>query len=61
MILLPLKIGEALSWKIWVLSTWVDRIVQHQENETLLSSAGRDLNGVETIQTAVFIVRTGSS
>ncbi|XXH04530.1 hypothetical protein Hte_010946 [Hypoxylon texense] len=38
MILLPVKngaTGGVLSWKIWVLSTWVENIVQHPENETL--------------------------
>ncbi|KAK7733905.1 hypothetical protein SLS53_008055 [Cytospora paraplurivora] len=62
-VLLPLKNKEheAVSWKIWVLSTWVDHITQHPEDETLLSSAGRDLESSETIETDVFIAGAGSS
>ncbi|KAI1409052.1 hypothetical protein F5Y13DRAFT_171064 [Hypoxylon sp. FL1857] len=64
MILLPVKsdaAGESVSWKIWVLSTWVENIVQHPEDEKLLSSPGRNLDVSDTIETDVFIVGAGSS
>ncbi|ROV95041.1 hypothetical protein VPNG_09489 [Cytospora leucostoma] len=63
MVLLPLKNeeNEAVSWRIWVLSTWVDQITQHPEDEMLLSSAGRDLSSHKTIETDVFIVGAGTS
>lgn len=62
MVLLPVKVDGALTWKIWVLSTWVDHITQHPEDETLLSHPGRgDLVGTQTIETDVFIIGAGSS
>jgi len=62
MVLLPVEIDGVLTWKIWVLSTWVDHIIQHPEDEKLLSSAGReDLADSKTIETDVLIIGTGSS
>lgn len=63
MVLFPLKNkeDEAVSWKIWVLSTRVDHISQHPEDETLLSSASRDLESNGTIETDVLIVGAGTS
>lgn len=62
MVLLPVRIDGALTWKIWVLSSWVDQIVQHPEQETLLSSPGRDdLVHKKMIETDVFIIGGGSS
>lgn len=62
MVLLPTKVDEALTWKIWVLSTWVEQITQHPEDEKLLLSSGReDLADSKTIETDVFIIGAGSS
>lgn len=64
MVLLPMKseeIGDAISWKIWVLSTWVEQIGQQPENEKLLLTPGRDLNVTDPMETDVFIVCAGSS
>lgn len=61
MVLLPMKTDGAVTWKIWVLSTWVDHIIQQPEDVTLLSSPGRDLNNSDTINTDVFIIGAGSS
>ena len=62
MVLLPIKTDKSLTWKIWVLSTWVDHIIQHPEDETLLLSAGRtDLVDSKLIETDVLIIGAGSS
>jgi hypothetical protein len=62
MVLLPVKTDGALTCKIWVLSTWVDHIIRHPEDETLLLFAGReDLADSKTIETNVFIIGAGSS
>lgn len=62
MVLLPIKIDEALTWKIWVFSTWVEQITQHPEDEKLLLSSGReDLADSKPIETDVFIIGAGSS
>jgi hypothetical protein len=63
-ILLPTKsrVGEAAeSWKIWILSTWIENLIHHPEDEALLLSPGRKLDGIDKIETDVFIVGAGSS
>lgn len=64
MVLLPMKSeknGNDVSWKILVLSTWVEQILQQPENEGLLSAPGRNLNVSDPIETDVFIVGAGTS
>jgi hypothetical protein len=64
MILLPIKDDkreDLVTWKIWVLSTWVENLVQYPEKPELLLMPGTDLNGVTTIETDVFIVGAGTS
>lgn len=62
MVLLPMKTTkDKVSWKIWVLSTWVDHIVRHPEDESLLLSASRDLAGDVPIETDVFVIGAGTS
>jgi hypothetical protein len=64
MILLPVRSdaddGPVL-WKIWILSTWVENLAKHPESDALLTSPGRKLDGVDPIETDVFIVGGGSS
>lgn len=50
MVLLPVKskTTDDISWKIWVLSTWIDHITHQPEDETLLLTPGRDLDFGET-------------
>lgn len=61
-VLLPVRIDEgAVAWKIWILSTWIDKLVQHPEDETLLLAPGREFDGVDTIETEVLIVGAGTS
>ncbi|KAL9619563.1 MAG: hypothetical protein Q9160_005839 [Pyrenula sp. 1 TL-2023] len=64
MILLPVKSdgsNGAVCWKIWVLSTWVEKLVNQPEDEKLLLEPGRQLNDVDIIETQVCIVGGGSS
>jgi len=61
MLLLPVQSEGVVSWKMWVLSTWVEQLVQHPEDETLLLAPGRNLDGVEEVQTDVLIVGAGTS
>jgi len=61
MLLLPVRSEGTVSWKIWVLSTWIEQLVQHPEDETLLFAPGRDLDGVERVETDVLIVGAGTS
>jgi hypothetical protein len=60
-LLLPIKTDAVVSWKIWSLSTWVEQLVHHPENEKLLSAPARELDGLERIETDVVIVGGGSS
>jgi hypothetical protein len=60
---LPVKTDaeEAVAWKIWSLSTWVDNLVDQPEDEELLLSPSKKLDVAETINTDVFIIGAGSS
>ncbi|KAI0540379.1 hypothetical protein GGR58DRAFT_461129 [Xylaria digitata] len=63
MLLFPLKPNAddgPVLWKIWILTTWAERLVQHPEEEKLLLSPGRDLD-LETIETDVFILGGGTA
>ncbi|KAL9114866.1 MAG: hypothetical protein Q9227_001109 [Pyrenula ochraceoflavens] len=64
MILLPVKAGGvegSVCWKIWILSTWVENLVNQPEDETLLLAPSSQLYDAETIATDVLIVGAGSS
>jgi hypothetical protein len=61
MVLLPVKSDGVVCWKIWVLSTWVENLTQHPEDETLLLAPGRKLDGVDVLETDVLIVGGGTS
>ncbi|KAI1383771.1 FAD/NAD(P)-binding domain-containing protein [Hypoxylon trugodes] len=66
LILLPIKVEgrpdkEILSWKIWILSTWIDNLDVQAEDENLLRSPGRNLDDLTTIETDVLIVGGGNS
>ncbi|KAI0176008.1 monooxygenase [Hypoxylon sp. FL1284] len=65
-ILLPTKSEgtpskNTLEWKIWVLTTWIDNLDVQGEDEALLKSPGRKLDGAEPIETDVLIVGGGNS
>lgn len=64
MVLLPVKSAQTnkVSWKIWVLSTWVENVTKNPEDEALLLSPGKNLHSIcDTIETDVVIVGAGTS
>lgn len=64
LLLLPVESGpneDTMGWKIWVLTTWIEQLVQHPEYESLLSAHGRKLDGIDRIETDVLIVGAGTS
>ncbi|KAI9712011.1 MAG: hypothetical protein M1820_001719 [Bogoriella megaspora] len=61
MVLLPVKADGAVSWKIWILSTWIEKLVQHPEDEKLLLAPGRKFDDGGAIETDVLIVGAGTS
>lgn len=65
MLLLPTKTtengNEVLLWKIWILSTKLDNLDLHAEDEGLLKSPAKELEGRETIETDVFILGGGNA
>lgn len=65
MLLLPTKTtkngNEVLQWKIWILSTKLDNLDLHPEDEGLLKSPAKKLEGLKTIETDVFILGGGNA
>jgi hypothetical protein len=59
--LLPVKHNGTTDWKIWILSTYVEGLEQHPEQESLLPSPGRGLNALESFETDVFIIGGGNA
>lgn len=61
-ILLPFKDSNStVKWKIWVLSTRLDNLDSQPEDESLLETPARQLSGVDTIETEVFILGAGNA
>jgi hypothetical protein len=61
LVLLPVKSEGTVSWKIWVLSTWIEQLVQHPEDEAKLLAPGRKLDGVDTMESDVLVIGAGTS
>ncbi|KAL1840235.1 hypothetical protein VTJ49DRAFT_666 [Mycothermus thermophilus] len=61
MLLLPVKEGETIEWKIWCFSTWVDGLSSHPEDEGRLRGTGRQVEGPERLETDVFIIGGGNA
>ncbi|KAK4130698.1 FAD/NAD(P)-binding domain-containing protein [Trichocladium antarcticum] len=61
LLLLPGKNNGTVGWKIWVLSTWMEELDVHPENEALLPSPGRQLDGLGSFETDVFIIGGGNA
>ncbi|KAH7015831.1 hypothetical protein EDB80DRAFT_761691 [Ilyonectria destructans] len=65
MLLLPTKTtengNEVLQWKIWILSTRLDNLDLHAEDEGLLKFPVKELEGLKTIETDVFILGGGNA
>ncbi|KAF9778515.1 hypothetical protein IL306_003967 [Fusarium sp. DS 682] len=50
-----------LEWKIWILSTKLENLDVHPEDESLLHSPGRNLHEMNDIETDVFIIGGGNA
>ncbi|PWY91315.1 FAD/NAD(P)-binding domain-containing protein [Aspergillus sclerotioniger CBS 115572] len=61
MVLLPVRNGDTIEWKIWVLVTVLSSLDMYPEDESLLRSPGRSLDGLETFETDVFIIGGGNA
>lgn len=59
--LLPVKTGETLTWKIWILSTKLESLDIQSEDESLLETPRRNLDNAEPLETDVFIVGGGNA
>ncbi|KAK0744847.1 hypothetical protein B0T21DRAFT_447951 [Apiosordaria backusii] len=60
MVLLSVEGGEGPEWKIWILSTRLESLELHPEDETLLRAPSKLIDGVEDIVTDVFIIGGGN-
>ncbi|KAK9855342.1 hypothetical protein MYU51_002791 [Penicillium brevicompactum] len=61
-VLLPVKgSDQTIQWKIWVLSTILQDLDIQKEDESLLPSPGRQLDGLEDVETDVFIIGGGNA
>lgn len=60
--LIPVESSKgSLEWKIWILSTKLENLDVHPENESLLHLPGRNLSGMTEIDTEVFIIGGGNA
>lgn len=50
-----------MQWKIWILSTWLVSLDLQDEDESLLESPGRQLEGLPRIETEVLIIGGGNA
>ncbi|RSL52688.1 hypothetical protein CEP54_010767 [Fusarium duplospermum] len=61
-LLLPVKNDKnSLDWKIWIFNTKLDGLDLYPEDESLLQSPGRNLDGLGDINTDVFIIGGGNA
>ncbi|KAF4341574.1 K+ transport flavoprotein [Fusarium beomiforme] len=56
-----LQIAGGLEWKIWILSTKLENLDIHPEDESLLYAQGRNMDNVQKIETDVFIIGGGNA
>ncbi|KAL2691372.1 hypothetical protein Neosp_001757 [[Neocosmospora] mangrovei] len=60
-LLLPVKNDNTLKWKIWVLSTKLENLDLHLEDESLLELPGRKVDNLDQFETDVFIIGGGNA
>ncbi|RTE77631.1 hypothetical protein BHE90_007863 [Fusarium euwallaceae] len=61
-LLLPVRNDKSsLDWKIWIFNTKLDSLDLYPEDESLLQSPGRNLDGLDDINTDVFIIGGGNA
>lgn len=61
MLLLPAQDNGVMSWKIWILCTWLESLDLHSEDKSLLQVPGRCLDDPKTMKTDVFIIGGGNA
>ncbi|KAK3985477.1 putative indole-3-pyruvate monooxygenase YUCCA4 [Cladorrhinum sp. PSN332] len=61
LMLIPVSIDGKVEWKIWVLVTRIEELDIYPENQGLLTAPARELNGVESFETDVFIIGGGNA
>lgn len=61
MLLLPVNDGDDIAWKIWIFSTRLESLDIHLEDEALLQSPKRPLDGAADFETDVFIIGAGNA
>ncbi|OJJ70339.1 hypothetical protein ASPBRDRAFT_197053 [Aspergillus brasiliensis CBS 101740] len=61
MLLLPVGNGESFAWKIWILSTRLESLDLQPEDESLLQTPRRQLDGSLEFDTDVFIIGAGNA
>ena len=60
-LLVPFADGDGMQWKIWILSTSLEDLDIHPQNEALLQKPGRDLTDVTNISCDVLIIGAGNA
>lgn len=60
-VLIPVLNNERVEWKIWILSTWIDQLDVHIEDERLLKSPNTKLGCLDDFETDVFIIGGGNA
>jgi hypothetical protein len=61
MVLLPVNTDGDETWKVWVVSTWVEDLAQYPENRELLRLPGKCLNEQDIVATDVLVIGAGTS
>lgn len=61
MLLLPTNHDGTLSWKIWILCTWLESLDLQPEDESLLKAPARELQGSDPLETDIFIIGGGNA
>ncbi|CAI6340469.1 unnamed protein product [Periconia digitata] len=60
-VLLPVKANDGITWKVWVLSTWVEELVDNPGDKNLLSLPGPNVTDGAVVETDVVIIGAGTS
>jgi hypothetical protein len=60
-VLLPVNVDGDVTWKVWVVSTWVEDLNQYPENRELLRMPGKCFNEHDIVATDVLVIGAGTS
>lgn len=61
MLVLPISKDGDIQWKIWILTTYLQDLDLHPENEALLQQPGRDLKDIKNVDSDVLIIGAGNA